>query len=79
MQAIEFIAELKNDTIKIPKEYMENLGKKVRIIILVDEAISGKKVSVKNKTIKKKFTAFKVDTKKLKINREEANVRKNLL
>jgi len=47
VQAIEFIAELKNDTIKIPKEYMENLGKKVRVIIFVDEPISNKKVVTK--------------------------------
>ena len=75
MQAIEFIAEPKNDMIKIPKKYVGNLTKKVRIIILVDE----KEATPKTAKSKKKFSAFKVDTKGLTINRDEANVRSSLL
>jgi len=79
MQAIEFVGELKEGIIKIPKKYISNVHKKVRVIVLIDEKEPTKEVSRAKGSKRKKFKAFKVDTKGLRFNRDEANVRSNLL
>lgn len=37
MQAIEFQATIKNGTIEIPRQYLKNLSKRVRVILLVEQ------------------------------------------
>jgi hypothetical protein len=68
MQAIEFVTKEENGLIKIPKQYLENLHKEFRVIILIDEPMA-------KKTVIKKFTAAKIKTKNIKLSRDEANER----
>ena len=71
MEAIEFIANVKDGTVKIPKKYLSNLPKEFRIIILIN-----KDIPVKQKEVKKRqLSALKVKTKGLHFDREEANAR----
>ena len=71
MRIINFTANTKDGIIKIPKEFLKNLENKVHVIIVVD-----KDEATPPKRKKKHLTALGIDTKGLKINREEANVRK---
>lgn len=70
MEAIEFITDVENGKITIPKKYASNLPQQLRVIILVD-------TKKEKKTAKKKvtFSAFKVKSKGFKFNRDEANER----
>jgi hypothetical protein len=70
MEAIEFVSEIENGFIKVPKKYTESIAQQVRVILLI-EAKKAKKKSGK----KDPFTAFKVKTKGLNFDRDEANKR----
>lgn len=70
MQAIEFIAKIEKGSIKVPKEYQEQLQDQFRVIIL-QEAIASKKSIGKKRTL----NAVKIKTKGFKFNRDEANAR----
>jgi hypothetical protein len=70
MRAFEFVTEAEDGTIKIPKKYIKSLKNKVRVIILVQE-----EESVEKKEKKKRFSAFKVKTKGMHLDREEAHKR----
>lgn len=70
MQAIEFIAKAQKGSIKVPKEYQEQLQDQFRVIILQD-AIVPKKSTSKKRTL----NAVKIKTKGFKFNRDEANAR----
>ena len=69
MQAIEFIAEAEDGTIKIPKKHLKNLNKEFRVIILIDG------VPKESKTKKKHLNALKIKTKGFSFSRDEANER----
>lgn len=70
MHAIEFVTDAKNGVIQIPKKYLKQLKKHMRVIILVEE--EEKKV----KTFPKKgLTSLKIKTKGLSFSRDEANER----
>lgn len=70
MQAIEFVAQAEDGTIKIPKKYLKQLEGDLRIIILIEKGVQ------KDEEKKKpKFSALKVKTKKIKLSRDEANER----
>jgi len=69
MQAIEFVTQVKNGIIEVPKEYLQSLHDQCRIIILID---SDEHKNIPKK--KKKFTSLEVDTRGL-FNRDEANER----
>lgn len=71
MQAIEFIATAQKGTIKIPKEYQEQLQNQFRVIILQEEPCH----EVKKTPKKRILSAVKIKTKGLKITRDEANER----
>jgi hypothetical protein len=72
MQAIEFIAKAQKGSIKVPKEYHEQLQGQFRVIILQEqEAIVPKKSTSKKRTL----NAVKIKTKGFKFNRDEANAR----
>jgi hypothetical protein len=68
MEAIEFTTKIEDGTIKIPKKYLGNLPSEFRVIILISE-------TEKPKSSRKKLTAFKVKTKGLHFDRNEANKR----
>jgi|SaaInlLV_10m_DNA_2_1039722.scaffolds.fasta_scaffold05328_4 hypothetical protein len=68
MNAIAFIAQEKDGTIKIPSKYRKNLTKKFKVIILMENEKA-------TKTSKKKFSAIKVKTKEFQFDREEAHER----
>lgn len=70
MQAIEFIAKSEKGSIKVPKEYQEQLQDQFRVIIL-QEAVAPKKSANKKRTL----NAVKIKTKGFKFNRDEANAR----
>lgn len=42
MHAIEFMAEVEDGAIKVPKQHLKGLSKEFRVIILVDEKIAKK-------------------------------------
>ena len=71
MQAIEFIAKAEKGSIKIPKEYQEQLQDQFRVIILQEAPVPEKKVTRKKRTLR----AAQIKTKGFKFNRDEANVR----
>lgn len=71
MHAIEFVAEIEDGTIKVPKEYQNQLSKKFRVIILQDETADQTKKLSKKRT----FDAVRVTTKDLTFDRDEANER----
>ena len=71
MQAIEFLAKAQKGTIKIPKEYQDQLQAQFRVIILQD----GPKEEVKQIRKKRTLKAVQIKTKGLKFNRDEANDR----
>jgi hypothetical protein len=68
MKAIEFVAKAKNGSIEVPKQYVDMLKNKVKVIILVEEE---KPVLTK----KRQLTAVRMKTKGFNFNREEANER----
>jgi hypothetical protein len=70
MEAIEFVAKAEKGSIKIPKEYQNQLQNQFRVIILQD-------ASTTQKSTRKKRTlgAAKLKTKGFKFNRDEANAR----
>lgn len=68
MKAIEFIAKAVKGSIKIPKQYQEQLNTEFRVIILQETATSEKKASKK----KVSLSAPKIKTKGFKFSREEA-------
>ena len=70
MHAIEFRANIKNGTIKIPKEYQAQLINECRVIILQGES----SVSIGPRK-KRRLTALQITTKDLKFDRDEANER----
>lgn len=71
MEAIEFIAKAKKGSIKIPKQYQEQLNAQFRVIILQEASAPEKKASRKKRTL----SAPKIKTKGFKFSREEANAR----
>ena len=68
MKAIEFVAKAKNGSIEVPKQYVDMLKNKVKVIILVEEE---KPVPKK----KRQLTSLQIDTRGLVFDREEANKR----
>lgn len=71
MKAIEFKAKAQKGTIKIPKQYQEQLDTEFRVIILQETPAQKKKSSKK----KISLGAPKIKTKGFKFSREEANAR----
>ncbi|OGB83887.1 hypothetical protein A3F66_02740 [candidate division TM6 bacterium RIFCSPHIGHO2_12_FULL_32_22] len=71
MRAIEFVANVEDGVIKVPKKYQAQLGDNFRVIILQEESSTAKKKSGK----KRSLTAFRITTKDLKFDRDEANER----
>lgn len=70
MDAIEFVSKIEKGKITVPKKYLTELTQNFRVIILVD-----KEKKQRKETKKRTFTAFKMKTKGLKIDREKANLR----
>lgn len=70
MEAIEFVAKAEKGSIKIPKQYQEQLHDQFRVIILQEVSTPKKKTQEK-----KKLSAPKIKTKGFKFNRDEANER----
>ena len=70
MQAIEFVATVENGVIKVPKMYLNELEKELRVIILMDK-------KEPKPTGRKPFKAkaAKIKLKNFKFDREEANAR----
>jgi hypothetical protein len=70
MEAIEFVAKADKGSIKIPKEYQNQLQSEFRVIILQEG-------SIPKKTTRKKRTLGepKIKTRDFKFNRDEANAR----
>lgn len=71
MEAIEFKAKAEKGSIKIPKQYQEQLHGQFRVIILQETSVPEKKASRKKRTL----SAPKIKTKGFKFSREEANAR----
>ncbi len=71
MRAIEFVANVEDGVIKVPKEYQAQLGDNFRVIILQEETPTESKKPRK----KRSLTAFRTTTKDLKFDRDEANER----
>jgi hypothetical protein len=72
MQAIEFIAKIKDGIIKIPKKHLKDIHNECRIIILMETAKSHKELSPKKK---RTFSSLEIKTKDLHFDRDEANER----
>lgn len=70
MEAIEFIAKAEKGSIKIPKQYQEQLHDQFRVIILQETSAPKKKTPGK-----RKLSAPKIKTKGYKFSRDEANAR----
>ncbi len=60
MRAIEFTSDTKDGIIQIPKKYLKNLKKNIRVIILIEE--EEKKIK---KFPRKGLTTLKIKTKGL--------------
>ncbi len=71
MKALEFEVEIDNGTVKIPKRYLNELKKRFRIIILLDEEVKPRK----NMHLKDKFKSMKLDTEDFEFDRDEAHER----
>lgn len=71
MKAIEFVAKAEKGSIKIPKEYQNQLQDKFRVIILQQEVVTVKKTTRKKRTLGEP----KLKTKGFIFNRDEANAR----
>ncbi|MFH1644748.1 MAG: hypothetical protein ABIA74_06275 [bacterium] len=69
-RALEFDAELEDGVIKIPKTYQKELKKKFRIIILLEDELPKKKISLKDK-----FKSIELDTKGFEFDRDEIHER----
>jgi hypothetical protein len=70
MEALEFVAKAEKGSIKIPKEYQNQLQNEFRVIIL-QELPAPKKVLRKKRSLGEP----KIKTKGVKFNRDEANAR----
>lgn len=78
MKALEFIAKMQDGIIKVPKKYVQQFTKQVRIIVLMEDASAEEKKPAKViKKAKKKleFKALSIDTRGLFVDRDEANAR----
>ena len=80
MKAIEFTAKEKNGSIALPEKYVGVLQDAFRVIILIDDEIKMKSQKIAPLRNPKKvrtvnFKAAKIDTKKIKFTRDEANAR----
>lgn len=71
MEAIEFVAKIKNGIIEVPKEHLASLHNECRVIILVEDKALEKKHIKK----KKRLSSLTVKTKGLVFERDEANER----
>jgi len=69
MEAIEFIAKIKDGTIKIPKKYLNKLSEEFRVIILINSE------SGVGELKKKPFAALSIKTKDFHFDRDESNQR----
>jgi hypothetical protein len=67
MLAVEFKSTIDNGMIEIPKEYVNQLGKEVRVILL--------KESIEFRSLNPDFSAISLNTKGFNFSREEANER----
>jgi hypothetical protein len=65
MYAVEFSTNIERGSIKIPKQYIDKLGNKVKVIILAEHP--------EEKTFN--FSALGISTKEFKFSREIANER----
>ena len=68
MQAVEFIATVKDGVIPIPKQYKNNFSDKVRVIVFPK--------SYGEKLKKKKIYSIGIDMTGFKFDREDANDRR---
>ncbi len=68
MEIIAFEAATEKGIIKIPQQYLKSMTHHVQVIIVVGKSEKAKKSKVE-------FNALRVDTKKIKFNRDEANER----
>lgn len=69
MKAIEFEAIAKDGMIKVPKEYLNTVTDKLRVIILMQESKEATGKEIKKRELK----ALKIKTKDFKFNLTEAN------
>jgi hypothetical protein len=67
MLAIEFNSTIDNGMIEIPKEYVNQLGKEVRVLLL--------KENIEFRAVNPNFSAISLNTKDFTFSREEANER----
>jgi hypothetical protein len=67
MYAVEFNTSIEQGSIKIPEQYIDKLGNKVKVIILAEHQEEGKKVF--------NFSALGISTRGFKFSREMANER----
>lgn len=72
MKAIEFITHIQDGIIRVPEEYLKNLQEEFRVIILIEEKVTKKS---KAEERRKALSTFKVETKDLTFDRDEANER----
>ena len=68
MQTVEFNATVKNGIIPIPRQYINSVSNKVRVIIFSEANVEKPK--------KKKIYSLGIDMTGYKFNREEANERR---
>jgi hypothetical protein len=67
MYAVEFNTSIEQGSIKIPEQYIDKLGNKVKVIILAEHQEEDKKAF--------SFSALDICTKGFKFSREMANER----
>ena len=67
---------MENGIIKVPTKYLNSLGEKFKVVIVLDEKLTDTKCK-KNKVVGKKriVKAFQVKTKNFVFDRNEANKR----
>lgn len=80
MKTIEFTTKMENGTIKVPTKYLNSLGEKFKVVIVLDDKSTStkcKKNRVVEKNVEKKriVKAFQVKTKDFVFDRNEANKR----
>jgi hypothetical protein len=64
MEAIEFVSEVRNGMIEIPKEYQKTLSDKVRVIVLTNNTFC-RKAETLNKKQKQNFSDFLKESVKI--------------
>ena len=70
MYAVEFQSTIRSDnSIAVPKEYKNKLGKRVKVILLSNESVENEDDN------RNDFSAVRVKTKGFKFDREYANER----